>query len=70
MEVSWQRKIISFSTTFPYKILRFFYKKNIHQRFTKVLVIQWDYLGDIIVSMPALRALRNIYPSAEIHLLT
>lgn len=50
--------------------MHFYYKKKFPQTFSKVLIIQWDYLGDIIVSMPALRVLRNIYPSAEIHLLT
>ena len=70
LDVSWQRKIISFLTAFPYRIARFFYKKKFPQQPKKILVIQWDYLGDIIVSTPALRTLRDIYSSAEIHLVT
>lgn len=70
MDVSWQKRVVSFLLSFPYNIIRFFYKRKFSIQARKILVIQWDYLGDIIVSTPALRALRNIYPLAEIYLLT
>ena len=70
LDVSWQRRVVSFLLSFPYNIIRLFYKRKFSIQARKILVIQWDYLGDIIVSIPALRALRNIYPLAEIYLLT
>ena len=35
----------------------------------KILVIKFKYLGDVAVSIPALRALRECYPHAELHFL-
>jgi len=36
---------------------------------TKILAIKFKYLGDVVVAVPALRALRNQWPDAEIHAL-
>ncbi|MBL8132108.1 MAG: glycosyltransferase family 9 protein [Anaerolineae bacterium] len=35
----------------------------------RILVIRPDHLGDVLLTLPALRRLRAIYPSAEIHAL-
>ena len=35
----------------------------------KILVIKFKYLGDVAVSIPALRALRERYPNTELHFL-
>ena len=35
----------------------------------KILLIRLDHIGDILMTTPALRALRTAYPKAEIHLL-
>lgn len=32
----------------------------------KILLIRLDHIGDLLVSTPAIRALRNLYPAAEI----
>jgi len=69
-EISWQRKIMSFLISFPYRVIRVFCKRKVPIQLRKILVIQWDYLGDIVVSTPALKKLRQIYASSEIHLLT
>jgi len=36
----------------------------------RVLIIKWSALGDIILSLPALKALRDKFPKAEVTLLT
>ncbi len=35
----------------------------------KILAIKFKYLGDVVVAVPALRALRNQWPEAELHAL-
>ena len=35
----------------------------------KILVIKWSALGDIVLVVPSLRAIRKFFPRAEIHLL-
>jgi len=35
----------------------------------KILLIRLDHIGDLLMTTPALRALRTTYPNAEIHLL-
>jgi len=35
----------------------------------KILAIKFKYLGDVVVAVPALRALRNQWPDAELHAL-
>lgn len=35
----------------------------------KILAIKFKYLGDVAITVPALRALREAYPGAEIHFL-
>ena len=35
----------------------------------KILLIRLDHIGDLLMTTPALRALRTAYPKAEIHLL-
>ena len=43
------------------------YKKNeLLKNIKKILVIRLDHIGDVIVSVPALRALRKSYPNASI----
>ena len=69
MEVSWQRRFLSFLISIPCRI-KLFNRKAMPSRIEKVLVMQLDYLGDIVVSTPALKALRNILPTAFIDLLT
>jgi len=36
---------------------------------TKILAIKFKYLGDVVVAVPALRALRDQWPEAELHVL-
>ena len=36
----------------------------------KILVIKIKYIGDVVLAVPALRALRDRHPKAEIHVLT
>lgn len=36
---------------------------------TKILAIKFKYLGDVVVAVPALRALRDQWPEAELHAL-
>ena len=36
---------------------------------TKILAIKFKYLGDVVVVVPALRALRDQWPDAELHAL-
>ena len=36
---------------------------------TKILIIQFKYLGDAVILTPALQALRNKFPQSQIHLL-
>jgi len=36
---------------------------------TKILIIQFKYLGDAVFITPALQALRTQFPSAELHIL-
>ncbi len=36
----------------------------------RILIIKWSALGDIILSLPALKAIRNKFPKAHISLLT
>lgn len=35
----------------------------------KILAIKFKYLGDVVIMVPALRALRAMYPQAELHVL-
>lgn len=35
----------------------------------RILVVQWDHLGDCILSLPLLRALKRRWPAAELHVL-
>lgn len=39
------------------------------EKIKKILIIRIDRVGDMIISTPAIRAVRNNYPDAEIHLL-
>src|SRR5438094_746376 len=39
-------------------------------RVCRILVVRLDLLGDLVLSMPAVRALRTAYPEARIDLLT
>jgi heptosyltransferase-2 len=41
----------------------------VRDRVRKILLIRIDRLGDLVLSTPALRAMRESYPSAEIHVL-
>ena len=34
---------------------------------TKILIIQFKYLGDAVLLTPALQALRHEFPQSEIH---
>ncbi|MEA1927559.1 MAG: glycosyltransferase family 9 protein, partial [Candidatus Auribacterota bacterium] len=55
---------------FGYGIIR--PKQNLHIRkdaIHKILLIRLDHIGDLLMTTPALRALRTTYPKAEIHLL-
>lgn len=67
MELSWQRRIVSKVVSFCCLLKR---KREVPATVNKILVVQWDYLGDMVVSTPALRALRDIFPMATINLLT
>lgn len=69
MDVSWQRKFISFLLFFPFR-LKIITRKGIPKNVKSILLIQWDYLGDIILSTPAFSLLREIYPNTDIVLLT
>ena len=69
-DISWQRKIVSAIVsifTFPLKLMRRTFNLGLVKR---ILIIQWDYLGDIITSTPALAQLRKLCPAADISLLT
>ena len=35
----------------------------------KILAIKFKYLGDVVVAVPALRALRDQWPEGELHVL-
>ncbi len=45
-------------------------KKSFNTKFNKILVINLGGIGDVILSTPALRALREKYPDASISVLT
>lgn len=68
-EISWQKIVVSAFMSSPF-LLKAFQRKTIPNIVEKILVVQWDCLGDIITSTPALKALRIIYPDADIELLT
>ncbi len=51
-----------------------FYPRQLFHRkskfsFGKILIIRLDRIGDLILSTPAIRAVRNTFPKAKIHLL-
>lgn len=66
-DISIWRRVLSAVIFFPF---RFKKKHEIPKTPSKILVIQWGYLGDIITSTPAFGTLRLAFPSSEIRLLT
>ena len=53
-------------------ILRLFYRRqraSAPARPRKILIIRIDRLGDMVLSAPAIRAVRSTFPESEIHLL-
>ncbi|MFA5316007.1 MAG: glycosyltransferase family 9 protein [Dehalococcoidales bacterium] len=70
MNIVDKKKILSFIYFLPFLILKKIFQKKWPKTIKKILVIQWDYLGDIILSTPALNLLKETYKSSEIHLLT
>ena len=44
--------------------------KNIELRFDNILIIDFGQLGDVVLSLPALKALRQRFPSAHIAVVT
>jgi heptosyltransferase-2 len=43
--------------------------KQLKEKVKKILIIRIDRIGDVILSTPAIRAVRQSYPGAEVHLL-
>lgn len=68
-DMSWQRRCLSGMIAFLC-LPRLLFKRKIPQTIKTILVIDWQYLGDIIVAVPAIRAVKERYPNAKITLLT
>ncbi|MCK5427485.1 MAG: glycosyltransferase family 9 protein, partial [Thermodesulfovibrionia bacterium] len=50
-------------------LIHFRKDKLLKEKVKKILIIRTDRIGDVILSTPAIRAVRQSYPDAEIHLL-
>lgn len=50
-------------------ILCFFRTRELPREIRKILVVRLDHLGDLVMSTPFFKKLRELYPAAEIHLL-
>ncbi len=68
-DTSIQRRVISLILSLL-TIYRIFWKRKLPAKPEKILVIQWAYLGDMVMSTPAIKALRDAFPKSDIHLLT
>lgn len=69
MKLSWQKRLVSFIISLPFWF-KLFNRKKMPPIIGKILVIEWGYLGDTVVSTPMLKMLRHVFPLARIDLLT
>ena len=56
--------IIGYSVFWPFKIFR--RKKEIDRKIREILIIRTAYLGDIIMTLPILKPLKETFPQAKI----
>jgi ADP-heptose:LPS heptosyltransferase len=68
-DLSWQRKFLSFILSvmcLPSILI----KRELPKTVSNILIIEWNYLGDIVVASPAVRAVKENCPDASVFLLT
>src|ERR1700733_13462888 len=68
-DLSWQRKLLSAIIAIlclPKQLI----ERKIPSTISNILIIEWNYLGDIVAASPAIRTLKENYPNANIFLLT
>lgn len=62
--------LLGYMITYIFRCFRLFYSADKLEKndIKKILIIRIDRIGDLILSTPAIRAVRETFPDAEIHL--